>query len=373
MKKIVGLIVNPIAGIGGRVGLKGSNGKEIVKKAKELGGEAIAPKKAIETLIELDKISKNLDIKVVAYAGEMGEDECKKAKWKDYEVIGSIQKGETTFRDTIKAAKLMNEKVDLILFSGGDGTARDLVNANISTPCLGIPSGVKIYSAVFAVNSLAAAKTCYKFLKGELNCTECEVLDIDEQAYRKGKLQVKLYGYLKVPKDEILVQDSKSPTFAVNDELENMNAIARYLAERIKDDKEHAYILAPGSTVKALGNELKVDKTLLGVDVYYNGRLVVKDCGEKEILEAIKGKKAKIVLTPIGGQGFIFGRGNQQISPIIIKKVGKDGIIVLATRSKISRLKRLRVDTGDKEVDNMLKGYIRVIVDYGMEEVRKLE
>ncbi|MCD6241773.1 NAD(+)/NADH kinase, partial [Candidatus Bathyarchaeota archaeon] len=111
---------------------------------------------------------------------------------------------------------------------------------------------------------------------------------------------------------------------------------------------------------------LGIKKTVLGVDLYQNGK-VINDVNEKTLLENVKDwKNTWIIVSPIGGQGMIFGRGNQQISPEIIKRVGKEHIMVLATKSKIQRIEGgcLRVDTGDSEVDEMLKGYIKVITDY---------
>ena len=356
----------------GRVGLKGTDGVEIQKKAIELGAAPASPKRAVEALKHI--LSLKGRIQLVTYPQEMGENEAKEAGFTPL-VVGSIQTGKTTSTDTKNAAQEMAQLgVDLLLFAGGDGTAKDICEAiDGKIPALGIPSGVKIHSGVFAVNPEKAGDLATKYLQEDLPLREGEVMDIDEQAFREGRVSARLYGYLRVPDEGTLVQDAKTGSSRGEDEEYQKNVIAVYVTEQMQDDCY--YIIGPGSTTKPIGDRLGIEKSLLGVDVVKKGGLVAKDASEKQLLQSIQGKKAKIIVTPIGGQGYIFGRGNQQISPEVIKKVGRGNIVVVATKTKLNSLigKPLRVDTGDSEVDMMLTGYMRVIAGYIEEVVKKVE
>jgi predicted polyphosphate/ATP-dependent NAD kinase len=304
----------------------------------------------------------------------MGENEAKKCKFKPT-VIGSIQKGKTSNTDTKNGAvDMMRLKVDLILFAGGDGTARDICEAiDCKVPALGIPAGVKIHSAVYAVNPERAGDLAVRHLQASLPLQEAEVMDVDEEAFIEGRVSAKLYGYLNVPFERGFTQSAKSGSAGTGDEEYQKKVIAACVVEQMND--EFLYIIGPGSTTRAIGQELGFEKTILGVDVVDRRKLVAKDANERQLLELISGRKAKIVITPIGGQGYIFGRGNQQISPAVIRKVGKDNIIVVATRNKLNSLitKPFLVDTGDEEVDKGLTGYVRVLVGYSEEVVKKVE
>lgn len=357
----LGLIINPIAGIGGRVGLKGSDGEEIVRRALELGAEPVAPKRAMEALKGLLAVKGRISL--FTYPHEMGEDEAKEVGFSPT-VIGKITPSHTTADDTKRAARdLRDLEVDLILFAGGDGTARDIYEAiGDSVPVIGIPAGVKMHSAVFAVDPSAAARIVMGFLWEELPLREAEVMDIDEEAYRQGRLSAKLYGYLLTPYEPNLIQGVKEASW-VEAEKDRQAAIAKYVVGEMKPDV--VYILGPGTTTKAISEELGIqDSTLLGVDLVYNYKLLARDVDERQILRAIENKPAVIIVSPIGGQGFIFGRGNQQISAEVIRRVGKDNIWVLATPQKLALTPTFRVDTGDTELDRELRGYIRTITGY---------
>ena len=267
---------------------------------------------------------------------------------------------------------MVQHGLDLLIFCGGDGTARDVLDAvDQEVPVLGVPTGVKMHSAVFAVNPRAAARVAMGFLSGELPVREAEVMDVDEEAFRAGRLSARLYGYMLVPYEPELVQGTKVASPATADEEENKLAIARQVVEEMEPGV--IYVVGPGTTTKPILELLGLEKTLLGVDVICDGRLLAKDANEAQILRLVRGRKAKIIVTPIGGQGFIFGRGNQQISPEVIRAVGLDNIIVVATKSKLRGLRALRVDTGDPELDEALRGYMRVVADYGEEVVMRVE
>ena len=361
MKKM-GFIINPVAGMGGAVGLKGTDGEETLRKAIALGAKPIAPKRARVFLSNLQNMSS--EIVLFAAAGRMGEIEAKNAGFTCI-TIGQ-PKEKTSPSDTKESAELMiREKVDLLVFCGGDGTARDIMDVvDLKIPVLGVPTGVKMHSAVFAVNPEAAARIAAKFLTVGLPLREAEVMDVDEEAFRQGRLSARLYGYMVVPYEEEYVQSIKMPSSRSENELRNQAAIAVYFIEKILQPGV-IYILGPGTTTRTIADLLDQKKTLLGVDLLLNSKIIARDVNEKEILKYIENNKAKIVVTPIGGQGFIFGRGNQQISPRVIRKIGKQNIIVISTKSKIQNIRFLRVDTGNPRVDEELRGEMQVIIDYG--------
>jgi predicted polyphosphate/ATP-dependent NAD kinase len=361
-KKRLGLIVNPIAGMGGRVGLKGTDGQEILDMARKLGAVPTSPARAVEALRQIISIKDSIEL--LTYPYEMGEDEARECTF-DPALLGSITKGNTTSADTRNAARdMMSAGVDLILFAGGDGTAKDIYEAlGDKVPVLGIPAGVKIHSAVFSINPQSAGDLAVMYLRGEAtSLREAEVMDIDEEAFRENRLSATLLGYLKVPYEQTMVQATKAGS-SVDDEAA-AEEIAGDFIENMQDDC--IYILGPGTTTRAIMKQLGLKKTLLGVDTVYNGKLIASDVNEKRLSELIQGKKAKIVMTVIGGQGFIFGRGSQQISPDIIRTVGRENVVVIATPNKLLSLRGrpLLVDTGDSEVDRMMAGYIQVITGY---------
>jgi predicted polyphosphate/ATP-dependent NAD kinase len=373
----LGLIVNPVAGIGGRVGLKGSDGAEIQKKALKLGAVPQSLNRAIQALERVKSVD---DLEVITYPSEMGEDAARACGFEPT-VIGSIKPGETTPEDTMDAAREMQRlNVNLLLFAGGDGTARDIYNAVLrqaqdaigeGIPVLGIPAGVKIHSAVFATNPINAGELAVSYLLGRAShLREAEIMDIDEEAFRQGFVSAQLYGYLKVPFQRRLLQGLKTPSSP--GEQAAMAAIAADVASKMEDG--WLYIIGPGTTTRAITSRLGLGKTLIGVDVVSEGKLVAADVNESQLLRLIEGRKAKIVVTPIGGQGYIFGRGNQQISPKVIEKVGEDNIIVVSTTGKIHSLggRPLLMDTGDREVDEMLSGHIRVTTGYNEQIVYRV-
>lgn len=368
----LGLIVNPIAGMGGRVGLKGTDGHAIVEKAKALGAEAESPRRTVIALRRLNRIKDNIEL--ITYPYEMGEDEAKECDFLPT-VIGSVKRGNTTSLDTKTAAReLLALQVDLLLFAGGDGTARDIYDSiGNNIPVLGIPSGVKIHSGVYATSPQNAGDLAAMYLeKGSSNVRlrEAEVMDVDEQAFRENRVSAKLYGYLKVPYERRLVQSPKAGS--VPGEEVAMDAICSDVVKNMQDN--YVYIIGPGTTTRGIMEKLGLQKTLLGIDAVYNRNLVGSDLNEAQILGLIEGKKAKIIVTVIGGQGYIFGRGNQQISAKVIKKVGMENIIVMATNNKILSLQGnlLLVDTGDDEVNKMLSGYTQVITGFNERAVVRI-
>jgi len=361
MEKI-GLIVNPIAGMGGAVGLKGTDGS-IIQKAKKLGAEPVTPKRIKQFLSHIDKDS---DICFYVAPGKMGENYIDPNF--NYEVVGEITK-ETNASDTKNiAVKMLEKGIDLLVFCGGDGTARDIYDAiDLKIPVIAIPSGVKMFSAVFAVNPKAAAQILESYLNGT-EYLEKEVLDIDEEAYRNDKMQSKLYGYLKVPKVRSLIQAGKKSSRLEKSIKDVKREIANYVIDNMFEDC--LYLLGPGTTVKCIAKKLDIPYILLGIDAVCNKKLIGTDLNENEILKLLLNYNShKVIVSPVGGQGFILGRGNKQLTPEVLNKVGSENIIVLATEEKLKELDSLRVDTGDSKMDGKLTGYTKVITGYNKKEL----
>jgi len=360
----LGLVVNPIAGMGGRFALKGSDDPQLLEAARARGAVPVAPARALDALRPLAAHSDRLE--VLASAGEMGEDEATSAGLEP-EVLGSARTA-TSAEDTRAAAAAMADRgVDLLLFVGGDGTAVDVLEAiGDRVPVLGVPAGVKMHSAVFAVNPRSAGELVGRLARGGVRSLRpAEVMDVDEALLRRGAVAARLHGFLNVPAERRLVQSAKARSLA--GEAEAQEAIAHHLVENVLGDR--MWLIGPGTTTGALMTLLGLEKTLLGVDVVHRGKLVAPDADERTLLELIESEEAGIVVTPVGGQGFVLGRGNQQLSARVIRSV--DQLVIVATEAKIAGLggRPLRVDTGDLEVDASLSGWTRVTVGFNREIV----
>jgi predicted polyphosphate/ATP-dependent NAD kinase len=340
----IGVVVNPIAGMGGRVGLKGTDGK--VEEARDRGAEPRAPQRARTALDAL--ASTGADVTLFAYGGLMGAEEARDAGF-DPEVVGKPDDGigSTTAEDTRQAVRaFLDRDVDLILFVGGDGTAVDVATTvDDETPILGVPAGVKVFSAVFGVDPRAAGTVAGTFERTE----EAEVSDIDEDDYREGEVRTQLRALARVPVAEQRQSSKQLGGGSVGG-----------VAEGFVDDVESGttYVLGPGSTVGAIKDRLGFEGTPIGVDVYRDGTVLAMDAAESDILAAL-GEDNVVVVSPIGGQGFVFGRGNDQISPAVIRQ---SAVEIVASRRKIDETGVLRVDTDDPDLDEQLRGWHRVRV-----------
>jgi predicted polyphosphate/ATP-dependent NAD kinase len=361
----IGFVVNPIAGLGGKVGLKGTDG--VAKEALARGAEPLAPERAAEFLREFREQLGETKVELLTCPALMGAEEAE-ASGLCTQVLHMSVGAETTAKDTQAAVKLLAEaEVDLIVFVGGDGTARDILDAlktNGAIPVLGVPAGVKMYSGIFAINPTLAADAAVAFVEGRAEVADFEIMDADEAAIRNDVFDVKLYGCMRGVAIPAWIQGSKEVSPTTIGEQDSQAAIARYVVEELP--KDATLILGPGTTVERIADELGVKKTVLGVDVYRNGRVTL-DADEKTLLEAISDwRQTWIILSPIGHQGILLGRGNQQISGNIVRHVGKKHIVVVATLGKLQGMggTALRVDTGDAEADAMLKGTIMVVTGY---------
>jgi len=361
----LGLIVNPVAGMGGRVGLKGTDGAECLARARELGALPLAPGRAGLALSLLLPASE--EFRLHTCPGPMGETAAAEAGL-PAELIDLPVGPETGPEDTRAAARMMADMgIDLLLFAGGDGTARDIAEAvGERVLCLGIPAGVKIHSAVFATTPRHAGEIALAMARGRhVTRKLAEVMDIDEEAFRRGEVRSRLFGVLQVPSDRRRLQGLKSGS--PKSEAAIQKAIAADLAEGMEPGV--LYFIGPGTTTRELKRLLGFDGTLLGVDAVRDGQLLAADCSEKQLLDlaAAQGPGGvKIIITPIGGQGFLFGRGNQQFSPEVLGQVGWKNICVAAAPGKLASLggAPLRLDTGDPHTDGALSGYYRVTTGY---------
>lgn len=366
--KKIGFIVNPIAGMGGSVGLKGTDG-DIYKQALKMGAKPVTPNRVNEML---SHIIHKKRISMLVAPGKMGGDIIK-GKGIKYEVIGSIDE-QTSAEDTKRIAKqMLKSGIELLIFCGGDGTARDIYDAvGLDIPVVAVPGGVKMYSSVFSFNPKAAAQIIDGFLEDFIETEDREILDIDETLFRKDMLKSTMYGYLKVLKFRNLIQAGKEGSKLGRTVEENKQEIAQNVIEDMNEDT--LYLLGPGTTVKAITDNLSLKKTLLGIDAIINKKIKGRDLNEKSILELLGDfGDVKIIISPIGGQGFIFGRGNKQFTSEVIKKVGIKNIIIIATDSKIRDLRCLRVDTGDPDFDTLLKGLVKVMIGYKEQIVIPIE
>lgn len=357
----LGLIVNPVAGLGGTVALKGSDGAHTAAKAIELGAEPKANSRTKAALEVLLPYKERLTIYTVN--GDMGE-QTAKALGFNVEVVYNTA-AITTANDTEQAAKILkNSGVDLVLFAGGDGTARNICHAIEDTiPVLGIPAGCKIHSGVYAITPKAAGRVVEMLVKGELvTLADADVMDIDEDAFRQGTVKAKRYGEMQTPSEVRYMQAVKNGG-KETDELVLADIAAHVVSQM---DEDTFYIMGSGSTVEAIMEEMGLENTLLGVDLIKDQTLVAQDLTAKQLLELTHDQSTKLVITLIGGQGHIFGRGNQQLSPVLIRAIGKENIIVVATKTKLQALngRPLICDTGDGELDDELTGYIKVTTGF---------
>ncbi|MBH0061264.1 MULTISPECIES: ATP-NAD kinase family protein [unclassified Pseudoalteromonas] len=357
----LGLIVNPVAGLGGTVALKGSDGAHTAAKAIELGAEPKANSRTKAALEVLLPYKERLTIYTVN--GDMGE-QTAKALGFNVEVVYNSEVI-TTPDDTEQAAKVLKDfGVDLVLFAGGDGTARNICHAIEDTiPVLGIPAGCKIHSGVYAITPKAAGRVVEMLVKGELvTLADADVMDIDEDAFRQGTVKAKRYGEMQTPSEVRYMQAVKNGG-KETDELVLADIAAHVVSQM---DEDTFYIMGSGSTVEAIMEEMGLENTLLGVDLIKDQTLVAQDLTAKQLLELTHDQSTKLVITLIGGQGHIFGRGNQQLSPALIRAIGKENIIVVATKTKLQALnsRPLICDTGDGELDDELTGYIKVTTGF---------
>lgn len=375
----IGLLVNPIAGLGGQVGLKGTDG--VVEQALERGATPKALNRASMFLHALEAQAESINIFTVS--GELGGAAFPpKHQFHVMLTYAQVSAGATQAKDMKLAAKaLVAQDLDVLCFVGGDGTARDLADADLgNVPVVGIPAGVKMYSGVFAVSPESAAHVLLSWVSGKsMNIIPTQVRDIDEQAMRNNKVKTRFFGELWTPQMRLM----QSVKISLQDDQAVMQQdIADYVMEQIieANDSNHLRdldvisIIGPGSTTCALKSLLDAEPSLLGVDVYSSNRQIAKDVWSQPILELLDQAQNNLqhtapiylFITFTAGQGFLLGRGNQQLSAELIARIGKANIRVLATQDKLDSLRSrpLLIDTGSKNLDAELSGYLQVITGY---------
>jgi len=358
----IGLVVNPLAGLGGSVALKGSD--NVAQEALALGAVPKANLRCIQALTEVA----GLDVRIYAFAGDMGAD-CGLAAGLATVVIGQAKTQPSSAADTMTAAQaLLKKGVDLLVFVGGDGTARDLLQAiGDQVPVVGIPAGVKIHSGVYGITPIAAGQVIAQLVKGELvSLRSQEVRDIDEEEFRAGRVKARYYGELQVPESHQYMQATKDGAKEGSKEIEALvlDDISAHVEELMEPGVR--YIMGSGSTVAAIMSYLGLENTLLGVDVIEDGQVIANDVTAQQLLDLCNHHAAQLFITLIGGQGHVLGRGNQQLSPELIKQLGLENIHIVATKTKLKGLegRPLLVDSGDPQLDQELAGLVPVICGF---------
>ncbi len=374
----VGFVINPIAGMGGRVGLKGTD--DVVDRAIALGAEPTANEKAHEMLSQLHTLVTTagppMELEWLTCAGAMGADALSVAGFVNVSIL--YEPGEETSAGDTRSAvrRFVDAGAELIVFCGGDGTARDVsAVAGDAVPVLGIPAGVKMYSGVFGITPALTAQILFDHLAGKLDVAEVEILDIDEERYRQDEWAVRLYTTASTPFEPSLTQTAKALITEAG-EREVCEDIADEVIERLEAGPGALVLLGAGSTVGAVARRLGVDKTLLGIDAVIDGRRIGADLNEQQLLRLLDEQpRCVLVLSPLGAQGFVLGRGNQQLSPEVVGRIGPTNVIVIATPAKLRRTPVLRFDTGDRTLDAAFaqRGYLQVVTGYHLSRLVKVE
>ena len=360
MEYRLGLIVNPIAGMGGSVGLKGTDG-ELAAVARKLGATPVASERVRKALSELSGFGDSLS--VLTCAGEMGADAAAFAGLEPRVLVTSADRDTVAADTRAGAMAIANSDPDLLLFVGGDGTARDVLEViDRRVPVLGVPSGVKMHSAVFAATARAAGEIAARFLRARDRKSllgDAEILDRDVNG--TGEASPRIYGIMLTPRSGFLVPGAKA-SYPVSEQAALDAAIARVVARM---DDSRISLLGPGTTMQLAKRHVGFEGTLLGVDAVRQGSCLATDIGEREILQLLgRHGCGRIVVSVVGGQGFLFGRGNQQLSARVIRRVGKASIDIVSSLEKLAALPSgcLLVDTGDEALDEELSGHLPVVV-----------
>ena len=365
----VGIVVNPDAGLGGRLGFKGSDGR--AAEAREAGAQDRAGPRMTQCIVKFDELLKsslnraNIKPEIYTWEGRMGGD------WLatlNYHSIGKTPNSTNALNTNDLVQQLVSNEVDVILYAGGDGTTRDIVNAlgDKKTPLIGVPGGVKMHSGCFATTPNAAAEVLFSFAIGDLMSSITEVMDLDEEIYLAGEWKVRMYGEALTPASPRFMQGSKQQVERASEE-EIIEGLATHIADLIEADSNLMVVWGSGGTLRMIGDLLNQKLTLLGIDIQHNDKIYA-DLNEQQLIEILQqhtGNKI-LLLSPMGGQGFLIGRGNLQLSPTVLRLIGISSVLGVATPAKLTGLSNVRIDTGDSDLDQefrerkfvkMLQGY----------------
>ena len=352
------VVVNPDAGLGGRLGFKGSDGR--AAEARAAGAEDRAGPRMLQCLDRLSELARE-PIEILAWDGRMGGD------WIPGKYTSTGKTPEVT--DASSTSEFIKaHSPDLFLYAGGDGTTRDIVEAlgEREIPLVGVPGGVKMHSGCFATTPKAAAEVVWSFVTGDLMVARTEVMDLDEEVYRKGEWKVKMYGEAFTPASPRWMQGAKEQVQRESEE-ETLEAMSSHVANLVEDNPDLMVVWGSGGTLRQMCAQLGHDSTLLGIDIQHAGKMF-NDLNEEGLLEIINKHdgEIKLLLSPMGGQGFLIGRGNLQLSPDVLRAIGIDNILGIATPAKLLGLNELRIDTGDERLDAEIrsKKYLKVLQGY---------
>ena len=354
----IGVIVNPIAGMGGSVGLKGTDGPSVLAEAWARGAKPLAGARARRALAVLADACPGA--RIVAGAGSLGACHFQGLKLSLVEVPTNGVEDAAATRSL--AAAMAERGIPVVAFAGGDGTARDLMAAvGHRAAILGIPCGAKMHSGVFAVSPEAAGRVLASLASGSggrIDYPEAEIMDVDEALLREGPAQF-TPAWLR-PDSANSAPDSVSERGAAADDESMLDALGREIAGEMEPGA--TYLIGPGTTAKRPAVALGIEGELLGVDVLRDRRLVARDVTGRAALQLACGTPLRIIVGVTGGQGFVFGRGNQQIGAEAIRRCWPDAVTILAGSAKLALLPQpwLLADTGEQALDAALSGYVRV-------------
>jgi len=365
-----GLIINPAAGVGGETGFHGSDGDAVQKAAQAQGAVSPAPQRA-ERALSHAMLLLDGEIDIVTGGGVLGEEAASRVGLTPT-VVYQAGGEQTTAADTIALARALCEaKVDVLVFAGGDGTARDVCDAvGAEIPVLGIPAGVKMHSGVFAITPEDVGFVLRSMVMGTSSTELVEVVDIDEDARRSGVLRSRIYGHVRIPRAPKGIQRGKRSSMPSGPEV--LHGIAAELADRMRPGV--ITVFGPGTTTQALGSVLGLELSLLGVDVVCDGALIGRDVAAGKLSALVGDKRFLVVVSPIGGQGVIFGRGNQQINAEVLERLDRRDLVIVCTPEKLGQFagRALLVDAPNTELNQKFAGPVRVVTGYRQEAVLRI-
>ncbi|MFG1545232.1 MAG: ATP-NAD kinase family protein [Thermoplasmataceae archaeon] len=355
MIMIAGFFVNPIAGCGSMQGMKGSD----YMKMSECR-ESVSLGLAVEFLRRIN----HENITFLIPSGDMGEKAFTIAGLHNYRTIYDPAAPSTSM-DTKKFVEILSKgSPGILVFFGGDGTARDIVDTHPAFPVIGVPAGSKMYSSVFAISLDSAVRVFNDVASGMVeDFVPSEVIDLDERVYSTGRIETRFYGELLVPNSSRILMESKAEY--TDDYVQDA---AEYIHDHIENDVD--YLIGPGTTCKSVLALFGQKGSILGFDLFRNGRIMETSMNEARLYE-IASSSTRMIISPIGGQGFLLGRGNREISPRVLKKIDPRNITVIASPRKLENLKVLYIDTGGEKI--AFPQYVRVLYGYGKFKMVKVE
>tara|TARA_B100000767_G_scaffold147330_1_gene138792 strand:+ start:3779 stop:5038 length:1260 start_codon:yes stop_codon:yes gene_type:complete len=394
----IGIVVNPDAGLGGRLGFKGSDGRAAEARAAgavdRAGPRMMQALEALKSLLESSLNRANIEMECIGWQGRMGGEWIPTAN--DRMTFTSIGQTPviTSEKETSKLVReLVESGAEAILYAGGDGTTRDIANTLESInkeaqeiPLIGVPGGVKMHSGCFATTPKAAAEVTLAFLLGDLRCAITEVMDLDEEIYQEGIWKVRMYGEAWTPSSPRFMQGAKEQVERTS-ESDTIEGLALHVKSLLSSEEDLMVIWGSGGTLRRMGDFCGEELTLLGIDILgpveKGNRKLYSDLNEQQLLETIalhvdengEQRPRLLLLSPMGGQGFLIGRGNLQLSPDVLKAIGIENILGVATPAKLIGLNAVRIDTGETELDQVFqtKRFIKILQGFRTTRLIRIE